>query len=167
MWCIVLAVEVIEWFGIPGYPDYFVNVKGEVLSRRQAKRGKLLKPVIDPKGYPKVMLYDRDGGKRLFKVHSVVALVFHGPRPDGLITRHLDGDQMNNVPENITYGTYSENQLDQVRHGTHPESRKTHCHRGHPLSGDNLRIDPKGVRRCKRCHADNIARYRARCRARL
>ena len=27
--------------------------------------------------------------------------------------------------------------------------RKTHCNHGHPFSGDNLRIDPRGHRRCR------------------
>lgn len=28
----------------------------------------------------------------------------------------------------------------------------THCHRGHPLSGDNLYVDPRGGRQCKECN---------------
>jgi hypothetical protein len=33
-------------------------------------------------------------------------------------------------------------------------SRKTHCPRGHPYSGKNLYIDPKGFRRCRQCKKD-------------
>lgn len=39
---------------------------------------------------------------------------------------------------------------------------KTHCKRGHPLSGDNLHIGPTGIRYCKICCALSTARYRAR-----
>lgn len=35
-------------------------------------------------------------------------------------------------------------------HGSH-NGRKTHCHRGHPLSGDNLYRPRDGKRRCKQC----------------
>jgi hypothetical protein len=31
---------------------------------------------------------------------------------------------------------------------------KTHCKRGHPLSGDNLRIDTRGDRCCKTCQRE-------------
>ena len=38
-----------------------------------------------------------------------------------------------------------------------PRKRKTHCHRGHPLSGDNIwlreRKDGYIEHRCKACHA--------------
>jgi hypothetical protein len=30
-------------------------------------------------------------------------------------------------------------------------ARKTHCHRGHPLAGDNLSLPPSGGRKCKAC----------------
>lgn len=30
-------------------------------------------------------------------------------------------------------------------------SGKTHCPRGHPYSGHNLYVDPKGFRRCRQC----------------
>jgi hypothetical protein len=159
----MLYTDGIPWLPIhDDFPDYFANERGEILSRRQNADGMILKTWIGDKGYPYVTLYRTDGRKRCFKVHQLIALAFHGPRPPGLVARHFDGDQLNNVPGNIFYGTYSENAHDQVRHGRHPEASKTECYKGHPLTGDNLRIDPKGVRRCKRCHADNIAAYRAR-----
>ncbi len=30
--------------------------------------------------------------------------------------------------------------------------KKSHCHRGHPLSGDNLYVAPSGIRNCRACH---------------
>jgi hypothetical protein len=42
-----------------------------------------------------------------------------------------------------------------------PWARKSHCLRGHPLSGDNLRIDPTGARRCRACAALRTRRARA------
>lgn len=35
--------------------------------------------------------------------------------------------------------------------GLHHNSRKKTCKRGHPLSGENLYINPRGVRNCKTC----------------
>jgi hypothetical protein len=53
--------------------------------------------------------------------------------------------------------------------GTAPASinlRKTHCLRGHPLSGDNLLIDSKGARACRICHGFRRRAEQARRRAR-
>jgi hypothetical protein len=46
---------------------------------------------------------------------------------------------------------------------THAENqwylRKTHCKHGHPLSGDNLRISPNGVRACRRAMRPTSGRF--------
>ena len=52
-----------------------------------------------------------------YAVHALVALAFHGPRPDGQITRHEDGDLTNNRPSNLKYGTYTDNKADEAIHG--------------------------------------------------
>jgi HNH endonuclease len=51
-------------------------------------------------------------------------------------------------PDHLELVTHAENQL---------HLRKTHCKHGHPLSGDNLRIGPNGVRTCRACNAANPA----------
>lgn|SRR5690625_726166 len=40
--------------------------------------------------------------------------------------------------------------------------RKTHCVRGHPLSGMNLYVCPRGKRECRTCRAEANARRRRR-----
>lgn len=52
---------------------------------------------------------------------------------------------------NLKYGTKSENNFDQVAHGTHTEANRTHCPKGHPYSGENLYVCPKGRRNCRAC----------------
>lgn len=39
---------------------------------------------------------------------------------------------------------------------------KTHCTKGHPLSGDNLYLAARGSRHCKVCRHDAVRRYRER-----
>ncbi len=39
--------------------------------------------------------------------------------------------------------------------------RQDACHRGHPLSGANLYIEPDGTRGCKACRAKAHADWRA------
>lgn len=161
-------MEDTDWICIPGFSNYRVNNRGDILSlaRGSAVR-RILKTSLNGKGYPCVVLYGPDGPKN-FKVHNIVALVFHGPRPEGMVARHLDGNQLNNVPSNIVYGTYSENAFDQVRHGVHPMARRDACSNGHEFTPQNTmrRKTRNGdVRKCKECHRQAIARYRARLKA--
>lgn len=77
---------------------------------------RLLKLCKTQLGYPIVYLRNR-GKKYAKKVHILVAEAFLGPRPDGHLIRHLDGNVSNNCPSNLAYGTPRENNLDRVLHG--------------------------------------------------
>jgi Recombination endonuclease VII len=37
--------------------------------------------------------------------------------------------------------------------------KKTHCKRGHPLSGDNLYVSPQGIRYCRLCSTARTQRW--------
>ena len=52
-------------------------------------------------------------------IHTLVAKVFIGERPDGLVIRHLDGNKYNNRVDNLSYGTVQQNHEDVVIHQTH------------------------------------------------
>ena len=50
---------------------------------------------------------------------------------------------------------------DKIKRGRDYYSNRTHCDKGHPLSGDNLYISPStGARSCKICMAEYRAAYR-------
>jgi len=118
-----------EWRPVVGYEGtYEVSSLGRVKSlvRPGRRQEMVLKPGVDGGGYLNVGPC-RDGISRTTEVHQIVAAAFLGPRPDGLETRHLDGDQTNNAIGNLAYSTHAENEFDQVRHGTHPQASKTQC----------------------------------------
>jgi hypothetical protein len=56
-------------------------------------------------------------------VHRLVLEAFVGPCPDGMETRHLDGNPSNNCLSNLQWGTVGENTEDRGDHGnfTHGE----------------------------------------------
>jgi hypothetical protein len=87
---------------------------------------------------------------RVYQVHALVALAFHGPMPEGLEVRHLDDVKTNNRPENLLYGTRSENRLDAVRNGGDFQSSKTHCPARHEYNEENTRYY-RGKRHCRAC----------------
>jgi hypothetical protein len=50
-------------------------------------------------------------------LHSVILETFVGPRPEGLMGRHLDGNPSNNKLSNLRWGTAEENYDDRRGHG--------------------------------------------------
>lgn len=90
-------------------------------------------------------------------VHSLVLEAFAGPGPDGTEARHLNGKHHDNSAQNLAWGTKSDNTLDQVAHGTHRNSRKTRCRRGHEY---DYIVPGTNHRQCTKCRRANQARYR-------
>lgn len=123
---------------ITNYPRYAINEFGEVLSICKKNRTATLAwskarkkiPTRNRDGYYQVMLRNTEQIRNIF-IHVLVLEVFVGPRPEGMQCRHIDGNPANNHVSNLAWGTGSENNSDQVRHGTriqgetHPMSKLT------------------------------------------
>jgi hypothetical protein len=154
----------VQWRPIPGFPNYQVSSLGQVWSRARAmSRGGILAGGFDDAGYPKVTLMG--GGQQATRTtHSLVALAFLGPKPDGLEVRHLDGNYGNPALTNLVYGTKSENALDAVAHGTNFNRNKDRCPQGHPYDEENTYVPPSKPRSrlCRACKSTRAARYRRR-----
>jgi hypothetical protein len=78
------------------------------------RKGKVLKPQMDGNVRLFVTL-SKNGKYKPYRVHTMVALAFLGPRPDGLQINHIDGDCQNNAASNLEYCTASENMKHAVR----------------------------------------------------
>ena len=80
---------------------------------------------VGSNGYRFIALIAKET-KRSKAVHVLVCEAFHGPKltPQHIV-RHLDGNRENNVPSNLCWGTYAENEADKRRHG------KTACGEAH------------------------------------
>jgi hypothetical protein len=110
-----------EWRDVEGYEGYYrVSDQGRVWSSpRPRTRGGQLSPNPDSGGYQLVELCAH-GTRWRVRVHVLVATAFHGPRPAGLVVRHLNDTPADNRAVNLKWGTVSENALDSVRRGTCP-----------------------------------------------
>lgn len=51
---------------------------------------------------------------------TLVADAWHGPKPPGLVVRHLDDDPLNDAAWNLRYGTHRDNYSDAIRNGRRP-----------------------------------------------
>lgn len=162
-----------EWRPVLGWPGYEVSSKGRVRSVARTVirsdglphrvKERVLKPARHPDGYMKVGLSNR-GRKLTRPIHVLVATAFHGPCPDGMECRHLDGDAANNTATNLKWGTRSQNQMDRVQHGTHHQVSKTRCPNGHPYDDANTyrpSTNPSH-RYCRACGKEARRRYAAR-----
>jgi hypothetical protein len=65
-------------------------------------------------------------------------------------------------PDHLQGSTASEVCRRTVRKGTHAETRKTLCPKGHVYAGENLYVDPNGWRKCRTCVRNSQAAYKQR-----
>lgn len=109
-----------QWRPVAGFEGlYEVSDEGRVRSFPRPVRvrgngirvmgGKVLTPHPLNHGHQLVFLYP---GHVARTVHALVAEAFLGPRPEGNVIRHLDGNPENNRLSNLCYGTQSDNLRD-------------------------------------------------------
>jgi hypothetical protein len=109
------------WKPVVGFEGFYeVSSMGRVKSIARRVRGrnghlighssKLLSPGEQQSGHLCVNL-SMHGKPHMRRVHTLVALAFIGPCPEGLEVNHIDGDPKNNVVSNLEYVTHKENML--------------------------------------------------------
>lgn len=111
-----------EWRTISIASDYEISSFGRVRRRlpsRTSSAGKMITPAKSGTMKYLAVCLRVDGNGRMFFVHALVCEAFHGPRPSSRHqTAHYDGNRYNNVPTNLRWATWHENEADKIRHGT-------------------------------------------------
>lgn len=106
---------------------------------------------VSPKGYGRVSV----NGRALYP-HRLIHEALIGPIPLGYQVDHVRAWGCNSRacvrPSHLEVVTSEEN----VRRSL--STPKTHCPRGHELSGNNLFLNRKGWRSCRTCARDSNAR---------
>lgn len=162
--------DVETWLPIPGYEGFYeVSDMGRVRGITRVMEckngttktiyGRVLSPFPQKSGHLNIVLCRGAADQQKYRVHRLVMLAFEGPAPTDMLVCHWNDLPADNRLANLRYATASENKLDSVRNGIHPESRKTHCIWGHEFTPENtgtISTRP-GSRQCKTC-----ARQRAR-----
>lgn len=153
-----------EWRPVVGFEGcYEISNKGRVRSvprvvlksngRQHSVRGKILAQKFNRHYWCAKLslggiLYTRT-------VHLLVCEAFHGPRPEGAVVRHLNGDYVDNRPENLRWGTWAENTADMISHGNAYWAERDRCKYEHEYTPENTRWqlgrNGRKFRVCREC----------------
>jgi hypothetical protein len=109
------------WKEVPGYEGfYMVSNEGRVKRLGGSPfcpDDRILKTAINRAGYVKITLA-RDGKFSYTTAHRLVALAFIGSPPEGLNqVNHIDGNKLNNHPENLEWTDHTGNNRHAIRLG--------------------------------------------------
>ena len=107
------------WAKVPDY-EQFYEISNHGRFARLRPDGRMIRKLNSCTPYLSVSVksLNKMPQKSLY-IHTLVAKVFIGERPDGLVIRHLDGNKYNNRVDNLSYGTVQQNYEDVVKHKTH------------------------------------------------
>lgn len=128
------------WRDVPGVFGYQVSADGDIrkFSHNQGRHTLTgVSQYVDNSGYKYVQVYLPCGRRVSREAHVLVCLAFHGPRPKGLVVRHLNGEKTDNRALNLAWGTQSQNSLDVKWHGGGA---------GHKLTVDEVKIIKLGLK---------------------
>ncbi len=111
--------------------------------------GRIVVPCDGATGYPTMQLVSDGKSKRVY-LHHVVAEVFIGERPNGMVINHIDRDRKNAAAINLEYVS----QLENVRHALAGRARN----RGPAMPPRPLKGRPCGDSHWTKTKPDRIAR---------
>ncbi len=110
----------VAWVPAYGFDGYEVSTDGRARSIPRTVdcgthvrriRGVELRSTLDRDGYARVRAW-QNGREYVVYLHSLVLASFSGPRPEGMQCRHLNGNKLDNRPENLAWGTPLQNGRD-------------------------------------------------------
>lgn len=99
-----------QWKPIPNFEEYQASNTGKVkiTANSATRKERILKPLIQNRGYYRVALY-KNNKPKFESIHRIIAKLFI-PNPENKSqVNHIDGDKSNNHSENLEWCTAREN----------------------------------------------------------
>ncbi len=156
-----------EWRPIPSMELYEVSTLGRIRSvdavtygaggKKYTRKGRLLKTHPNTCGYQLAEMHFGDSRKTI-ALHRLVASTFLPPDASTrLEVNHIDGDKLNNCPQNLEWVTRSENMRHAYRLGL--KRQTTHSRNAGEAHG-NSKLIANQVRELRALHKAGISRCR-------
>lgn len=139
-----MVIEV--WKVIKDYPNYLISSLGNVYSLNKKR---ILKLQTDKNGY-KVTALINEKGRKLLKVHRLVAQNFISNKKNKQQVNHKNGDKSDNRVQNLEWTTPSEN----VKHSYDKLGRKPNINSQKGEKNGNSKLtweQVKKIREGKEC----------------
>lgn len=114
---------------------------------------------VNGQGYGRISI----GGRR-YQAHRIF-MEASGADLRGLVADHKCRNRLCVNPKHLRAVTVGENGKENSISPWGKNAAKTHCIRGHELSGNNLHVDSDGYRRCRTCRAERWRSRKKRLRA--
>ena len=129
-----------KWRVIEGYENYMVSNMGRVksLNYRNTNKEEILKPINKKDGYLDIVL-SKQGKRKAFKIHRLVANAFIPNPLNRPYVDHIDTNRKNNNAKNLRWCDCKENNNNpltkvkrvkyykNIRGGDNPSARKVRC----------------------------------------
>lgn len=128
-----------QWRDIPGYEGYYqASNRGRIRSldrtvvdlggrRTRQIPGRVIKGYVNAVGY-RMYTLSVDGNETRFLGHQLVTAAFLGPCPDKHEVHHINGDPLDNRPQNLEYVTRKQHIRKTAEDwGRHPVARGSKC----------------------------------------
>jgi hypothetical protein len=133
---IILALDLASeaWRPIPGLHGYEASSLGRIRSfwvravggargeRKITSTPHIMLLRASKQGHLRLII-GQGRSRKMRSVHHLILEVFVGPRPDGLIGCHEDGNPQNNRLSNLRWDTHASNSADMLAHGRHDPHR--------------------------------------------
>lgn len=116
---------------IPGLERYLAGSDGTIWTQKKA--GLRQVSAWLRRDYLRLYLRPSRCVRKMYSVHRLIALAFHGEPQDGHEACHNNGDKLDNRADNLRWDTHYSNYLDSVKHRTAVIG--TEKNRGHAGSG--------------------------------
>lgn len=117
------------WRDIEGYEGLYQassygRIRALIKRNNTYPKDGILKGGLNKRGYFHYILTDRNGNRKIFKAHRLIASVFIGKCPDGMLVNHKDAIKTNNHIDNLEYATQKENIHHSMLLGLHPKGMR-------------------------------------------
>lgn len=88
-----------KWYDIPGFPDYVINIHGEIKRKYNDRSKTTITPHLRGRHY--LVKLTKDGIRLTYALHSLMGLTFIRPLKEDECYYHKNGDSHDNFISNI------------------------------------------------------------------